>query len=536
MPKKSLVIIGLLGSHLDRGEGARRWEHWRPTVALGQHEDLLIHRFELLHEPKFLPLAQHVMADLHAVSPETRVQLHAVNFNDPWDFEEVYATLHDFARSYPFEPEKEDYLVHITTGSHVQQISLFLLTEARYFPARLIQTSPAKHQREPVGTYRIIDLDLSKYDRLATRFAQEQREGLSFLKAGIDTRNPAFNELIAQIERVAINSRAPILLLGATGSGKSQLARKIYELKRARRQVTGGLVEVNCATLRGDMAMSTLFGHVKGAFTGATRDRPGHLRLADGGVLFLDEIGELGLDEQAMLLRALEEKRFLPVGADKEAQSDFQLIAGTNRDLKQEVEAGNFREDLLARINLWTFRLPSLRERREDLEPNLQYELALFSKTHGRQATFSREARELFLNFATSAKATWKANFRDFNAAMTRMATLAPGGRITVEMVKEEMLRLQAAWQTAEAPVADDEQILLTLLGKEKLRTIDRFDQFQLAGVIQLCRQCKNISAAGRELFSVSRQHKQNTNDADRLRKYLARFGLAWQEVKEKSI
>jgi transcriptional regulatory protein RtcR len=104
-------------------------------------------------------------------------------------------------------------------------------------------------------------------------------------------------------------------------------------LKKERRQVQGPFVEVNCATLRGDAAMSTLFGHVKGAFTGAVQDRPGLLRKANGGVLFLDEIGELGTDEQAMLLRAIEDKRFLPMGADREVSSDFQLLAGTNRDL-----------------------------------------------------------------------------------------------------------------------------------------------------------------------------------------------------------
>ena len=104
--------------------------------------------------------------------------------------------------------------------------------------------------------------------------------------------------------------------------------------------------------------MSALFGHEKGAFTGATTAREGLLRAAHEGMLFLDEIGELGCDEQAMLLRAIEEKKFLPVGADKEASSDFQLIAGTNRELTRAVEEGRFREDLLARINLWTFCLP----------------------------------------------------------------------------------------------------------------------------------------------------------------------------------
>src|SRR6185369_871819 len=108
-----------------------------------------------------------------------------------------------------------------------------------------------------------------------------------------------------------------------TGAGKSRLARRIFELKKSRNLVKGEFVEVNSATLRGDAAMSALFGHVKGAFTGAVSDRPGLLRKADQGVLFLDEIGELGLDEQAMLLRAIEEKVFYPLGSDREASSDF---------------------------------------------------------------------------------------------------------------------------------------------------------------------------------------------------------------------
>jgi transcriptional regulatory protein RtcR len=116
--------------------------------------------------------------------------------------------------------------------------------------------------------------------------------------------------------------------------------------------------------------MSALFGHVKGAFTGAVQSRPGLLRSADGGVLLLDEIGELGLDEQAMLLHAIEDKAFLPVGTDREAQSDFQLGAGTNRDLSQAVRIGRFRDDLLARINLWTFRLPGLPRPRDAALPS----------------------------------------------------------------------------------------------------------------------------------------------------------------------
>ena len=120
-----------------------------------------------------------------------------------------------------------------------------------------------------MGSCKIIDLDLSRYDLLATRFEQERQDGISFLKAGIATRNPAFNQLIERIEEVALASVAPMLLTGPTGVGKTQLAGRIFELKQRSRRVSGSFVQVNCATLRGDGAMSTLFGHEQGAFTGA---------------------------------------------------------------------------------------------------------------------------------------------------------------------------------------------------------------------------------------------------------------------------
>ena len=172
------------------------------------------------------------------------------------------------------------------------------------------------------------------------------------------TQNAAYEQLIADVEKVATRSTAPILLLGATGVGKSQLATQIYALKKNKaknKQALGAFVEVNCATLRGDTAMSVLFGHVKGAFTGAASSREGLLKSADGGLLFLDEIGELGLDEQAMLLTALEARRFYPLGSDTPIDVSFQLMAGTNKDLRQAVADGEFRADLFARLNTWTF-------------------------------------------------------------------------------------------------------------------------------------------------------------------------------------
>jgi transcriptional regulatory protein RtcR len=534
MLHKDLVAISLLGVTLDAGRGPERWEKWRPNVALCQHENLLINRLELLCQKKHRSLAKVVVEDIRNISPETEVRLTEIEFEDPWDFEAVYGALHDFARGYAFDTEREEYLVHITTGTHVAQICMFLLTESHRFPAKLLQTSPsARRGKESPGAFEVIDLDLSKYDHIASRFQQEQREAVSFLKSGIETRNASFNRLIERIEQVAISSHDPLLLMGPTGAGKSRLAKRVYELRKARHQVTGNFVEVNCATVRGDAAMSALFGHIKGSFTGAMRDRPGLLKAADGGVLFLDEIGELGLDEQAMLLRALEEKVFWPLGGDREVRSDFQLIAGTNCDLVLEVREGRFREDLFARINLWTFRLPSLRDRLEDVEPNLQYELEQYAQRKGTHVTFNKEARARFIKFATSHEALWAGNFRDLNGAVIRMATLARGGRISVEGADEEIERLRASWQRS--PRSDWANLLPGLLEKEQLKSLDLFDRLQLEEVVKVCRESRTLSEAGRKLFGASRGKKRTANDADRLRKYLARFGLDWSRARDAS-
>ena len=526
------VVIGFLGVKVDDSRrDATRWDRWRPSVDLCRHDDLVVQRFELLADTKHLSLARQIGADIATVSPETTVELRAMDLVDPWDFEEVFGALLDFARAYPFAPEREDYLVHMTTGTHVAQICLFLLVEARYIPGRLVQVGPpGKLNSSEVGTYSIIDLDLSRYDKLAARFRRERDAHVQSLKSGIATRNAAFNALIERIERVALDSDAPLLLMGPTGAGKSQLARRVFELRRERRSLAGPFVEVNCATLRGETAMSALFGHKKGAFTGAASDRPGLLRSADGGVLFLDEIGELGLDEQAMLLRALEEGRFLPVGADSEVSSRFQLIAGTNRDLRAAVRERRFRDDLLARIDLWTFRLPGLAQRPEDIEPNLEYELEQWERRRGQRVSFNREARQRFLNFATSPAARWTGNFRDFNAALTRMATLASGGRIDRTLVDEEIERLREAWGEGEREPSADE--LERLLGPAGAAALDRFDRVQLADVVNVCRAARSLSEAGRELFAASRARKASTNDADRLRKYLARFGLDFESLR----
>lgn len=531
MSDRKTVVIGLLGTTLDRAPTKDRWNWWRPTVSIGQHDDFLTDRLELLVQKKYLPLAKEVAQDFHQVSPETAVNLQPIEFSDPWDFETVYAALLDFARGYPFDTDHEDYYVHITTGSHVMQICLFLLTESRLIPAKILQTG-ARQKTDAAGQLSIIDLDLSRYDKLAQRFETARREGVSFLKAGIETKNAAFNAMIDDVTRVCTVSDDPILLTGASGVGKTRLAHLIYDWKVRNRRVSGKLVEVNCATLRGDAAMSTLFGHKKGAFTGAVENRTGLLAVADGGLLFLDEIEALGIDEQAMLLRAIEEKRFYPVGSDKEVSSNFQLICGTNRDLTDMVRAGAFRSDLLARIDLWSFRLPSLKERPEDIEPNLAVELDRASERFGKRVRMNAEAKKAFLKAATAPDALWSGNFRDLAGAAVRMAVLSESGRITEAVAAAEAARLKSRWQAAAGGslATDDEALVREALG-DAAAELDRFDVVQLADVIRVCRESKTLSDAGRALFAQSLARRKSTNDSDRLRKYLGKFGLSWEKV-----
>jgi transcriptional regulatory protein RtcR len=526
---KKKVSIGFLGTTLDKGQNPHRWEKWRPTIDLHCFDDLVFDRFELLYDQRYTKLCDVIYQDVQQISPETEVNKHLLAISSPWDFEDVFSTLYDFSKSYPFDPDNEEYYFHITTGTHVVQICLFLLTESRNLPGTLIQVHPnwkrGKIVSEP--SYSIIDLDLSKYDPLISRFQKQSIEAASFLKSGIETKNESFNQLIEEIEKVAVYSKHPLLLMGPTGAGKSLLAKRIFELKKARHKVSGELIQVNCATIRSDTASSTLFGHKRGSFTGAITDRSGLIKAAHKGILFLDEISELGLQEQAMLLHALEEKTFYPLGSDKQESSDFQIIVGTNVNLSDLVAQGLFRKDLLARINIWTFQLPGIAERKEDISANIHFELDKFEKSENRRVTFNKEAINKYLKFALSKQATWTSSFRDLNSSIIRMATLANNSRINIQNVEQEIKRLITSWNPQQK-----QNILTQLFSKDELNQMDLFDQYQLQAVIEACSHCESLSQAGKELFAVSRLSKNTSNDSDRIRKFLGKFGLTWKDVK----
>lgn len=546
------AVIGFLGTTLDNGFKDNRWQRWRPSLALCMHEDLHIDELHLLHDSRTNRLFGQIKSDIAIVSPDTHVFSVNQTLRDPWDFADVYSQLLQFCETFNFDPNTR-YFVHLTTGTHVAQICWFLLINNHFLPAKILQTSPPSNRdkidnqaNDIAGMYHEIDLDLSRYDALTASFLARQQANLDTLKSNIATQNPTYNQLIEQIEKVASRSTAPILLIGATGAGKSRLARQLFRIKQNRLSIlnkqkiakTPYFIEVNCATLRGDTASSMLFGHVKGAFTGAVASRDGFLKRADGGLLFLDEIGELGLDEQAMLLIALETGEFYPVGSDTAIISEFELIAGTNKDLREAVQAGTFRADLFARLNTWMFFLPSLKERIADLPANLDYELDRLGNLAGVKYHFEPKALRLYQDFAKSDTAVWSGNFRDLTASMVRMTTLAEDNVITITVVQEEILRLKSLWAVygnKSENAENTEAFLANFLDKNALLDMDKFEKIQLAGVINVCQVCKsqgkNQAEVGRLLFSQSRQKLKSPNDSDRVRKFLLKFGLKFEDL-----
>ena len=212
----------------------------------------------------------------------------------------------------------------------------------------------------------------------------------------------------------------PVLLLGETGCGKGVLARWLHSVSpRAEKP----LVSLNCSSLRGELLDSELFGHARGAFTSAVKDRPGLVEEADGGTLFLDEIGEMSLEVQAKLLKVLEEKEFRRLGETRVRRSDFRLVCATHRDLEEDAAQRRFRPDLLFRINVLTVRVPSLRERREDIPPLAR---ALLSEL-GVTTPIGPDVERLLTEH------DWPGNVRELRNALIRATLLARGGDLAAE-------------------------------------------------------------------------------------------------------
>ncbi len=254
-------------------------------------------------------------------------------------------------------------------------------------------------------------------DLLPARLAQAQ-EG----RGGIITRSPDMLGLISLAERIA-DTPISVIIEGESGTGKELFARLIHHGSSRSREA---YIPVNCAALPENLLESELFGHAKGAFTGAHKDRVGRFEMADRGTIFLDEIGELPLAVQSKLLRVLQSRQFERVGESVTRQVDVRVIAATNRDLAAEVAAGNFREDLYYRLNGVKLALPPLNDRKEDIPLLAQHFIEKYAPPERQGLKLSEEALGALLGH------TWKGNVRELENVISRAVFLARGSEITV--------------------------------------------------------------------------------------------------------
>jgi transcriptional regulator with GAF, ATPase, and Fis domain len=256
------------------------------------------------------------------------------------------------------------------------------------------------------------------------------RSGAPTAFAGVIARSRPILRVMRLVESLQ-HSEVTVLLTGESGVGKGVVAQAIHT-SSARR--SGPFVAVNCAALPETLLESELFGHVRGAFTGAMKDRVGRFELAGGGTIFLDEIGDLPLHLQAKLLRVIQERVFERVGDSRPVSADVRVLAATHRDLRRAVSDGRFREDLYYRLRVFPIHIPSLRERREDIEPLARYLLAQIGRRSGRALRFSPEALRALLSYR------WPGNVRELENALEYATTVAQGQTLQPEDLPPEVL------------------------------------------------------------------------------------------------
>jgi len=248
------------------------------------------------------------------------------------------------------------------------------------------------------------------------------------LRARVDAQHTMVGESYAMVQlREQVAMAAPtngrVLIFGENGTGKELVARNIHQLSRRR---TGPFVEVNCAAIPEDLIESELFGHVRGAFTGAVADRRGKFELAHGGTIFLDEIADMSLKTQAKVLRVLQEQVMEPVGGSTRIRVDARVLAATNKDLTAEIRAGRFREDLYFRLNVVPIFVPPLRDRQEDIPLLADHFMAMLARENGRRPkTFDADAIVALRQY------TWPGNVRELHNVVERLMIMVPGDRIS---------------------------------------------------------------------------------------------------------
>ena len=362
------------------------------------------------------------------------IDVRHAKLRSPTDFEDIYVAANEAVSATLYSSPGLQITFHVSPGTPAMAAVWVLLAKAKY-GASLIETS-REHGVHPV----VVPFDLAaEFLPVASKQADE---ALAQLVQGLPPAAPEFSSIIhrcAPMKRVVAMAQRlaqrdlPVLIQGESGTGKELFARAIHASSKRK---SAPFVAVNCGAIPLDLIDSELFGHEKGAFTGAHASRVGHFESAGGGTLFLDEIGELPLSSQVRLLRVLQEHEVTRLGASKPRKVDVRIIAATNRVLPEEVRAGRFREDVFHRIAVGILALPPLRNREGDINLLIDALLAQINREATSQPGFKHKvlsvsARNLLLRHA------WPGNVRELHNALLRASIWAPGEEIAAEEVAE---------------------------------------------------------------------------------------------------
>lgn len=396
-------------------------EEEQPGPILSLLQEKIFHRVFLFSTPKTDKNTKATFKAIQKVFPNIMVEILEIYLDDPTDYLLILKGLRSHFKAIRESLTKADYFISVSSGTPQMHACWVLLAACGEIPAHILNTRPQRFVSKERTLVSEVDLTSKEFPSVRAKTCDITPEynfpaniNDMIRKVGIIGDHPLVEKAIETCAALA-QSTAPILLIGETGTGKELFARLIHLLSSRPSDI---FIPLNCAAIPHELVESILFGHIKGAFTGAISDQKGKFREADRGTLFMDELGELPIPTQAKLLRVLEDGVVEPIGGKSSHRVDVRIIAATNRDLGKQIRQGRFREDLYYRLNVGEIKLPALRERKSDIPKLALHILDQINSTIKKPKRFSPDALVRLENHS------WPGNVRDLENVIERSARL----------------------------------------------------------------------------------------------------------------
>jgi len=389
--------------------------------------------------PNTLINAQGLRREITEKNHKNETRILNIDIPDPTDYEELYLHLYKRCQEIMTEHEgqKPKYFIATASGTPQMQTVWFLLAQSRLVPATLLKITPPRFLKPNQKAVSEIKLSLGKFPRISSPSQRElaiettylRKEKLEAERKDLVLQFSQYKMIgkSTQLEQIKDTIKAAsqydsaVLIQGATGTGKELVARAIHFNSMRK---TEPFIVVNCAAIPETLVESELFGHEKGAFTGAIQQKKGKFELADRGTIFLDEVGDMPLSAQAKILRVLQDNEITRVGGTRTVKTDVRLIAATNRDLAALISEDMFRDDLYYRLRVIDIQMPSLIERREDIPLLVEYFLGLHNHRYKHQKQINRETMKRLFEY------DWPGNIRELENTIERAFVLSKGNVI----------------------------------------------------------------------------------------------------------